>query len=137
MKTVTIISNDRVGLLADISYVLGKTGINIESLNVDVINERAVVTLEVRDPTKAKSILERNGFSTTDLKSIVIKLANPTKSIEEVTEMLESENVQVKETTLLSSDAHDGIFALMVDKPRKASKMLKDLMVINAPAVRA
>ncbi len=133
MKTVTIISEDRVGLLADISYVLGKTGTNIESLNVDVIGGRAVITLEVRDPSRAKNTLEKNGFSTTDLKSIVIKLSNPTKSIGEITEMLEGENVRIKEKALLSSDAHDGIFALLVDKPRKASKMLKDLMVINAP----
>ena len=136
MKTVTIVSNDRVGLLADISYVLGKTGVNIESLNVDVIGERAVITLEVRDPPRAKDTLEKNGFSTTDLKSIVIKLANPAKSIGEVTEMLESENVTIKEKTLLSSDAHDGIFAILVDKPRKASKMLRELMVINAPPYR-
>lgn len=136
MRTVTIISNDRRGLLSDISYILGKTGINIDSLNVDVIDRRAVISLEVRDPKKAKTTLEKNGFSTAHLKSIVIKLANPEKTIEEVVEMLESENVKVEEKTLISADAHDGIFALMVDKPRKAAKMLRDLMVINSPPYR-
>lgn len=131
MKSVTIISEDRVGLLADISYILGKSSVNIDGLSVDVLGGKAVIALEVRDPRKAQDILERNGFKTTPPEAIVIKVAN--HSMEKITEMLETEKISVKELSLLSSDKSDGIFAINVDKPRKAHKMLGPFILGNAP----
>jgi hypothetical protein len=131
MKSVTIVSDDRVGLLADISYVLGKSSVNIEGLVVDVIGGKAVILLEVKDPKKAKDVLERNGFSTAKPDAIVIKVAN--ESMGKVTEMLEGERVHTQEMTTLSSDSKDTIYALNVDKPRKATKMLNPFLLGNNP----
>ena len=129
MKSVTIVSDDRVGLLADISYILGKSNVNIDGLHVDVINGKAVINLEVKDTKKAGEILVRNGFTTTDPASIVIKVSN--NSMDKITEMLEVEKITVKELSTLSADSSDGIFALNVDKPRKATKMLSPFMLGN------
>ena len=35
---------------------------------------------------------------------------------------------------LLSSDTTGGVFALTVDKPRKASKLLSDVLITNGDA---
>jgi len=131
MKSVTIISEDRVGLLADISYILGKSNVNIEGLSVDVLGGKAVVGLEVKDPKKAQGILEMNGFKMAHPEAIVIKVAND--HMERISEMLESEKILVKELSMLSSDKSDGIFALHVDKPRKAHKMLSSFIIGHAP----
>jgi len=127
MKSVTIVSEDRVGLLADISYILGKSNVNIDGLSVDVLGGKAVIALEVKDPRKAQDILSRNGFDTTPPEAIVIKVAN--QSMEKITEMLEMEKISVQALNMLSSDKSDGIFALNVDKPRKAHKMLGPFML--------
>jgi hypothetical protein len=131
MKSVTIVSDDRVGLLADISYILGKSSVNIEGLVVDVIGGRAVISLEVKDPKRAKDVLERNGFKTAKPDAIVIKVAN--NNMGKVTEMLAGEKVHVGEVTTLSSDSNDTIYALHVDKPRKATKMLTPFLLGNNP----
>lgn len=129
MKQVTIISEDRVGLLADISYILGKSSINIDGLCVDVIGGKAIISLEVKDPEKAKSVLENNGFRATHPEAIVIKVSNG--SMDRITEMLEDEKIRVTGMSELSSDENDRVFAIHVDKPRKASKMLGPFMVGN------
>ena len=61
MKSVTIVSDDRVGLLADISYVLGKSNVNIEGLSVDVVGGKAIISIEVKDQKKASDILAGTG----------------------------------------------------------------------------
>lgn len=132
MKSVTIVSEDRVGLLADISYILGKSSVNIDGLFVDVVAGKAVISLEVKDPKKASSILVSNGFTTTHPEAIVIKVSN--NHMGQITDMLDSEKIQVKELSMLSSDKIEGIFALNVDKPRKAHKMLSPFILGNAPA---
>jgi len=131
MKSITLVSEDRVGLLADISYILGKSNINIEGLFVDVIGGKAVISMDVKDPKKASNVLEMNGFKATNPESIVIKVSN--QSMDKITEMLEGEKVLVKEMALLSSDKSDGIFAVHVDKPRKAYKMLTPFLLGKTP----
>jgi hypothetical protein len=131
MKSVTIVSEDRVGLLADISYILGKSNVNIDGLHVDVVGGKAVIALEVKDPKKAGTILVSNGFRTTHPESIVIKVA--ADSVDKITEMLNGEKISVTEMSMLSSDDSDGIFALNVDKPRKASKMLSSFIIGKNP----
>ncbi|MBU0527617.1 MAG: ACT domain-containing protein [Candidatus Micrarchaeota archaeon] len=133
MKSVTIVSEDRVGLLADISYILGKSSVNIDGLHVDVIGGKAVISMEVKDPKKADDILIRNGFKTTDPTAIVIKVSN--NSMEKITEMLELEKVTIKGLNKLSSDSNEGIFAINVDKPRKATKMLSPFLLGNQDAI--
>ncbi|MDD5171608.1 MAG: hypothetical protein PHF60_01075 [Candidatus ainarchaeum sp.] len=131
MKSITIVSEDRLGLLADISYILGKSSINIEGLFVDVIGGKAVISMDVKDPKKASGVLVMNGFKTTHPESIIIKVSN--QSMDKITEMLEGEKVMVKELSLLSSDKTDGIFAVNVDKPRKAYKMLTPFLLGKTP----
>lgn len=130
MKSVTIVSDDRVGLLADISYILGKSNVNTDGLHVDVIGGKAIISLEVKDIKKAGDTLAMNGFRTTNPSSIVIKVSN--NSMDKITEMLEVEKITVKELSTLSVDSSDGIFALDVDKPRKATKMLGPFILGNA-----
>jgi hypothetical protein len=47
--------------------------------------------------------------------------------------MLEGEKVRITELTRLSADSTDGIFAVNVDKPRKAAKMLAPFLLGNNP----
>jgi predicted amino acid-binding ACT domain protein len=127
MKSVTIVSEDRVGLLADISYVLGKSSINIESLDVEVVGGKAIIVLEHKDQKKAALALMRSGFMMTDPEAIVIKAARSAK--DQITEMLEDGCITITDFSVLSKDDYDGVYAINVDKPRKASKMLGTLVL--------
>ncbi|MFH1260670.1 MAG: ACT domain-containing protein, partial [Candidatus Micrarchaeota archaeon] len=129
MKSVTIVSDDRVGLLADISYILGKSNLNIDGLFVDVIGGKAVISLEVKDIKKTTTVLEQNGYTTADAGAIVIKISN--NEVSKISEMLAGERVIVKDISKISSDICDGVFAVQVDKPRKALKLLAPFILGN------
>ena len=129
MKSVTIVTEDRVGLLADISYVLGKSSVNIDALNVEVVGKKAIITLMVRDCKKAAEILEKNGYSTADLDSIIIKLSNKIGEINRIADKLSEEKVSIQNLHVISSDMNDGVFAISVDKPRKAVKLLNEFVM--------
>jgi hypothetical protein len=131
MKSVTVIAEDRVGLMADISYVLGKSGVNIESLNIEVVGAKAVISLLVRDPKKAKTILESNGYNTAALDAIVIKVSNHLSDLSKVTEKLTRARVNIDDLSTISTSTSEGVFALRVDKPRKAAKLLGQNVLLN------
>jgi len=50
-------------------------------------------------------------------------------SMEKLTEMLEFEDITITDLSMLSSDKDDGVFAIKVDKPRKAYKMLSPFLL--------
>lgn len=129
MKWVTLVSEDRVGLLADVSYILGKSNLSIESLSVDVLGGRAVISMQVRDSISAADILNKNGFMTTLPEAVIVKVARD--GFEEVSKMLKSARVKMHKFQELSSDTATGVFALHVDKPRRASRVLEPFLFGN------
>lgn len=132
MKSITIVAEDRIGLLADISYILGKCNVNIEALGVDVVGEKAIVALTVQDARKTSDILTRNGFAITQSEALVVKLPNKPGALNQLTMRLAEEKVSVENIHLLSSDNESGVFALLVNKPRKAVRMLSQCLIGNA-----
>ena len=130
MKWVTLVADDRVGLLADISYVLGKSNVHIEDLRVDVMGGRAVISIGVKDQRSAMDVLFSNGFSTTITDSIIIKVAG---GLEKIKTLLHCERIRLREFSELSHDDNASVFALKVDKPRRACRVLNPFIFGNLP----
>ncbi|NYZ76884.1 hypothetical protein H0O02_01055 [Candidatus Micrarchaeota archaeon] len=133
MKPVVVVTDDRPGLLGDISYILSKSGIAIDGVDVDLIGSKTILSISVRDPKKAKGVLENNGYSAMELDAIVIKVTDRLKSFAEILRMLEKKKVHVEDYSEITSDDNNGIFALTVNKKRKASRLLGDFMVGSIP----
>ena len=129
MKPITIVSDDKVGLLADLSYILAKTKINIESISVDVVAGKAIISLSLSDSTKAKEVLENAGYKVEETNAIVIKLADKPGELNKMTSMLSKEGVNITNVRMLSKDGRTTVLSLLVDKPKRASMVLKDFMI--------
>lgn len=128
MPTIVVVADERAGLLSDISYILGKEGIRMESVGIEVAGGKAVMSMEVRDTHKAKKVLTKNGFQTVD-KGVVLKLPDYFSKIDDIKKSLEEEKIFLKEWTLISGEDDKGIVALEVDKPRKALRLLCEFLI--------
>ncbi len=132
MKPVVVVTDDRPGLLSDISYILSKSGMGIDTVDVDLVGGKAILSITVKDPKKAKTVLESNGYNTMELDTIVIKVPDRLKSFARIIEILERKKVRIEDCSEIISDENHGIFALVVDKKRKASRLLEKFMIGNA-----
>lgn len=129
MKAVTIVADDKVGLLADISYVLGKAKINIESISVDVTGGKAVISLMLSDEMRGKNVLEASGYQVGELNSIVIKLPDQPGELSRITNSLSKDGVNIHNVHMLSKDGKNTVISVVVDKPKRAASLLKDYML--------
>jgi len=132
MKPVVVVTDDRPGLLSDISYILSKSGVGIDTVDVDLVGGKAILSVTVKDPKKAKMVLESNGYNTMELDTIVIKVPDRLKSFARIIEMLERKKVRIEDCSEVISDENHGIFALVVDKKRKATRLLGEFIIGNA-----
>ncbi len=132
MKPVTIIADDKVGLLADISYILGKAKVNIESISVDVVGGKAIVSLVLSDDTKGKSVLEASGYKVDELNSIVLRLKDEPGELSKITNSLSKEGINIQNVHMLSREGNQTVISIVVDKPKKATSLLKPYLLAKA-----
>lgn len=129
MKQVTVISEDKVGLLADISYLLGKAKVNIESINADVVGGKAIICLALSDADRGKSVLETSGYRVGETNGVVLKLKDQPGELNKITTMLSKEGVNIENVHMLSREGKDTVISIVVDKPKKAASLLKGCLL--------
>lgn len=132
MKMITVVSDDKVGLLADISYILGKSGINIDGVNVDVCAGKAIVALALKNPDRAGEVLTSNGYTVNPSEWLFIKRSSE-PGLDELKQMLLRHRIHVEKLNLVAQDIAHSIYAVSVDRPRKAVKVLREIL-INGPS---
>ena len=132
MKTITIVTKDKIGLLADITYILGKKNINIDGVSVDVIGGNAIISLTIKDAHKAAAALRESNYDVTETNTLFVKVSNIIGGINSLTNKLAENKINIQNINIVSNDNDNGVFALNVDRPRKAMKILGEF-IMNRP----
>ena len=65
IKQLSVFVENKEGKLREITDILAKAGIDIRALSIADTSEFGILRLIVRDPHKAKALLEKNGFDAT------------------------------------------------------------------------
>jgi hypothetical protein len=125
MKELTIFAKDRVGLLADITEMMGKNGINIEFLSGEAIAGIAVLHMTFSNELAAASLLERAGFTVISSELLVLKIPNKPGEIGRISRMLSAEGISIQNIYFMGEKARHGFFAVKVDRHDDAMGILK------------
>ena len=131
MKQVTVVTEDRVGVLADISYILGKARINIESLSAEVQGKKGIISIMVKDEAKATELLKKNGYEVLSSEVLVARLRDEPGTMAEFTSTVQKEKLSVASMYYISKENGMATIALTVDKPAKARRVLAHFL--NGP----
>lgn len=131
MKPIILVENDRVGLLADISYILAKSKINIDTISVNVIGDKVVLVLTVSDNKKAVAVLGENGYTNIKEDYFAVKVDDKPGELNRITSMLSKAKIRISNVHLLTRDGKHTVIALKTDKTKKAREVLKDFLVEN------
>jgi len=129
MKQITIIVDDRVGILADLSYLLGKMKVNIEALSAEVHGGKAVINILVSDEKRANAVLKSNGYHILSEEMLVIKVKDEPGALSEISKKLQKAKINIESLYLLARGSGFSLDALKVDKPKMARKVLADYII--------
>jgi len=128
MRSITVVADDKVGLLAEISYLLAKSNINIEALDFDVVGKKAIVSLTVQEGDNAKAALGKAGYQIADENCLMIKLHDKPGEFNRVAGMLSHEGINIEKVHMITRQGKTAILSLVVDNPEPASKILHDYL---------
>ena len=129
MKQITIVAEDKVGLIADISYILGKAHINIDTIAVEVYGGKAVINLAVKDEAKASRLLSANNYQVLESELLTFKVKDEPGKLAEVSRLLLEAHINTENLYQITHGNGYAINAIKVDKPKKAKKILAQYLV--------
>lgn len=131
MKSITVVADDKVGLLAEISYVLAKQNVNIEALDFDVVGKKAVVVLTVADSQNAKRALSSSGYEVAEENCVMVRLTDRPGEFNRMASMLSHEGINIEKVHMISREGKKTILSLVVDSPEPAARILRDYLTTS------
>ena len=112
IKEITIIDKDRIGLLAEISYLLGKSHINIETIHLHVVGGKAIIRLGVVQLDAAVDILSKAGFKVLANDRKILVLPNKPGELHKIADMLRMKNIPISNISVLESDGNNTVVSI-------------------------
>jgi len=133
MKQLSIIMSNRRGVIAEITEALAARNINIENINAQSFEDKAIITVEVNDYELALSELIRlgktNDFQVIAEDAIIIKLPNEPGALAKISRRFTNANIELFSIRFIQRNESFGLVAISTERSEIALKLLKDVLV--------
>ncbi|HUT87171.1 MAG TPA: ACT domain-containing protein [Candidatus Heimdallarchaeota archaeon] len=96
-KELVIRTENRVGLIAEISRLLGEMGINFSAISVEAANSGAVLYLISNSQLYARDALRDAGFQVAEREVVMLELPNRPGELCRVTAALARKDIDIEE----------------------------------------
>lgn len=125
MEQIRIKLKNEPGELARVCDLLGKNGININSILGGGLNDEGFVNLITSDPRTTDKAFRKGGYEPSSKEILTVKLPDRPGELCKVTERLARARINVNWIYLLTREKGEATLALDVDKLEEAKKVLK------------
>ena len=125
MEEITIITENKVGILAKISGLLGNSGVNIETISAHGLGDSGLIRIVTGDTVTAKKALSLNGFSFKTGEILVVKLSDSPGELGKITKKLSRAGVDIESLYILSKNKGVTEVAIKPGNFAAAQKALK------------
>jgi len=126
-KELIITTEDKPGMLLEVSSVISIHGANINAISAYGMEGKAVFAILTSDNQKAKSAAKLKGWKVEDSEVVVVELSNKVGALKEIADKLKAKNVNLKycygttctcspdcaSRIVLKSDNNDAIIAAL------------------------
>ncbi len=124
MKEITIVSKDRIGLLADVSQALAEKNVNIDSVSVETSGRAAIIRIVTNQEKRAEQVLSKAGFKPVGADVLVVRFVDRPGELAKATRSLADAKIGIENVFLLNKEGRESVFALKVSDYDKAKKIM-------------
>lgn len=130
MKQITIIADDRPGVMAQVSEALASAGINIDSFDAETIENSAIMILTVDQYDHALKILQRipNIKAITE-DAILIRLKDEPGALAQISRRFSDAGISLRSVRIVQRDRDFSIVAISTARTEDAMELVSDVLV--------
>lgn len=129
MKRITIIAQNQPGVVADITSVLAARDVNIETIDIDALDESGVINLTVDRYDEALRALAEGGFSAVSEDALVIRVKDEPGAIARIAARFKDRQVNIRSLHILRRLEEHSLASLVADDPAAARDLVREELV--------
>jgi hypothetical protein len=129
MKQITVISRRDPDASVKVAEVLGEAGINIETIDVETVDDTHLVVLTVDRYDDALCALQRAGLEALTEDVLLVVVQDRPGSAAEIGKRLRDAGVHLRSLRILRRQNDRAIVAVSVDRTERAMELLRDVLI--------
>lgn len=129
MKRITIISDNRAGVMAEITEALAEAGVNIETLDAETFGSTGVTLLTVDRYDEALQALARTPHHAISEDAIVVQLDDKPGELARIMKRFKEASINLRSIHIIRRDAVKTIVAISTRQIEEATELVKDVIV--------
>lgn len=129
MKQISVVARQHADITTEIAQLLGAQGINIETLDMEQVDDTSVVTLTVDRYDAALLALQSAGLQAVSEDALLIRVADEPGTLAKIALRFRDANVHVRSLRILRRRNGRAVVAVSVDRTAKAYELLSDLII--------
>ena len=130
MKRIIIMTENQIGVIADIGKILAADNINIETLDAESTGDDGIVILTTDDPDRALYTLTNANFRAVSDEALILKLKDEPGALAKIAEKFKQSKLNIRSLHILSRQAGYSMVALTTDDKEKAQALIADQYII-------
>lgn len=122
MQEITIVTENKVGILADICELLGGSGVNIEAISAQALGDSGLIRVVTSDVNTANRVLTKSGhkFKTSDI--IVVDMVDRPGELAKIARKIAKSGVNVESLYILTKNKN-GLTSVAIKSDNLAATM--------------
>ncbi|MCR4337216.1 MAG: ACT domain-containing protein [Candidatus Omnitrophica bacterium] len=129
MKEISIVAENRPGVLADVTDLMAKNKINIDEIEAETIGNMGVIVMAVQQYDLALKVLRDAGFQAVTEDSLLIKLKDEPGALARIALRFKEANINIRGMHIVRRDSGYSIVAISAERSEEAKKLVKDVLV--------
>lgn len=134
VEQISIFLENKSGRLAEVTKILGESGVNIRALSLADTTDFGILRIIVNDTEKAKDVLKKNNFTVGKTEVIAVEVPDNPGGLAGILDILRSEDLNVEYMyAFVERSGEDAVIIFRFDEIDRAIKVLGEKGVTVLP----
>lgn len=129
MKFITIIHEDRTGLIAELTELLEKADINIDRIQALSDDKKAEIRITTSDYTKTLVVLNSAGYKAIPMENILVRVEDRPGALARISRRLSDNAIDIRGITMVQQFEGYTVVTITTDNDDRAREVLSDILV--------
>ena len=130
MRQITIIAENRIGLLAEVSEALASGNINIETLDAEGVDNYGILILTVDKYDEALQLINKiPHIRAITEDAILIRLLDKPGALAKIAKRFKDSNINLRSIRILRRDTGHSLVAISAERTKDALELVKDVLI--------
>ncbi|PLX71741.1 MAG: hypothetical protein C0602_00660 [Denitrovibrio sp.] len=129
MKTITIVSKDYTGLVADITELLTANRIYISSITAEKVGADALIRLLTEQYENAIRVLNEADFHAVGEGAVLVRVVNKPGTLAAISRKLAENSVDIKGINMIQQNEGYNVLAITSDVDDDVREILGDILI--------